>query len=77
VKRVIIFSLLLIVVGCDKKEQVKYVAETVYDDLSAKYEALEIENKLLKRQNQKLNNENEILKHDLEKYKDGFKSMYE
>ena len=30
-----------------------------------------------KKENIKLNNENELLKHDLEKYKNGFKSMYE
>ena len=76
-KKLIVFSILLLTVGCDKKEKVKYVAKSAYDELASKYKKLELEKKLLKRQNQKLNNENEILKHDLDKYKDGFKSMYE
>ena len=72
-----ILSVLFLIFGCDNKEKVKYVAQSTYDELLSKYEALELKNKLLKRQNQKLNNENEILKHNLDKYKDGFKSMYE
>ena len=76
-KKLIILSILFLIIGCDNKEKVKYVAQSAYDELSQKYEALELKNKLLTRQNQKLNNENEILKHDLDKYKDGFKSMYE
>ena len=76
-KQLLMLSFLLFFGACDNKDKAKYVAKSVYDELSNKYEQLELESKLLKRENRKLNNENEILKHDLDKYKDGFKSMYE
>jgi len=76
-KKILILSSLLFFGACNNKDKAKYVAKSAYDELSKKYEQLELENKLLKGENRKLNNENEILKHDLEKYKDGFKSMYE
>ena len=75
--RVVLFLLLLLSVGCDKKEQVKYVAQSAYDELELKYEKLTVENERLHLQNIKLNNQNELLRHDLEKYTNGFKSMYE
>jgi uncharacterized lipoprotein len=74
---VLIVLTLLILSACDTKEQVKYVAQSTYNDLAKKYKKLELKNRLLTKQNRQLNNENEILKHNLEKYKNGFKSMYE
>ena len=76
IKLMLIF-MLLFTFGCDNKDKVKYVTQSAYDELREKYETLELKNRLLKHKNEKLNNENEILKHDLDNYKDGFKSMYE
>ncbi len=73
----LIFAILVNFSACDTKEKVKYVAKSAYDELNSKYHELEVKNRLLEQQNIKLNNENEILRHDLEKYKNGFKSMYE
>ncbi len=73
----LMFAFLVSFSACDNKEKVKYVAQSAYDELNLKYKELELKNRLLKKENIKLNNENELLKHDLEKYKNGFKSMYE
>jgi len=70
-------SFILCTLGCDDKSKIKYVTQSVYNNLEKKYQNLEIKNKLLERKNKNLNNENEILKHDLQKYKNGFNSMYE
>ena len=62
--------ILFLILSCDDKAKVKYVAQSSYDKLATKYNNLKV-------QNQKLNRENEMLKHDLKKYKNGFKSMYQ
>ena len=68
---------MILTVGCSEKDKIEYVTQSAYDELSAKYKKLELKNRLLRQQNQKLKSQNEILKHDLDKYKDGFRSMYE
>ena len=73
----LLFAFSLNFSACDNKEKVKYVAKTAYDELNLKYKNLQLKNRLLKKENIKLNNENELLQHDLKKYKNGFKSMYE
>ncbi len=73
----LLFAFLLNFSACDDKEKIKYVAQSAYDELELKYKNLQLKNRLLQKENIKLNNENELLKHDLEKYKNGFKSMYE
>jgi len=70
-------SIIFILLSCDDKTKVKYIAKSSYDNLTSKYENIKRENQQLKRQNQKLKSQNETLKHDLKKYKNGFKSMYE
>ena len=72
-----ILILLLLVSACDNKEKVKYIAQSAYDELKSKYEKSVQENDRLKSKNIQLHNENELLTHDLKKYKNGFKSMYE
>ncbi len=73
----LIFTILVNFSACDTKDKVKYVTKSAYDELNSKYHELELKNRLLEQQNIKLNNENKILRQNLERYKNGFKSMYE
>ena len=75
--KVLLILVLFFMWGCDSKDQAKYVAKSAYSELELNYKKLTIENKILRSKNIKLNNQNELLKHDLEKYTNGFKSMYE
>lgn len=70
-------AIVFLILSCDDKSKIKYVAKSSYDNLALKYESLKSESQILKHKNRKLSSENEILKHDLQKYKNGFKSMYE
>ena len=71
------FFMLFFIWGCDSKDQAEYVAKSAYNELELKYKKLTIEHKILRSKNIKLTNQNKLLKHDLEKYMNGFKSMYE
>ena len=70
-------GVLLLSQGCDDKEKAKYVAQSTYNELESQLNQLKLKNQQLIQKNRRLQNENEILQHDLAKYKDGFKSMYE
>lgn len=68
---------ILIFVSCDSKDMAEYVAKSEYAKMENSYKQIKIENKELQRNNRILNSENDILKGKLEKYTNGFKSMYE
>ena len=73
----LLLSIIFVILSCDDKAKVNYVAKRSYDELSLKYENLQAKSKKIEGQNRRLKSENEMLKHSLQKYKNGFKSMYQ
>ena len=69
-------GIVFLIISCDDKAKVKYVAQSSYDALALKYDKLKVKSEKIDKQNRKLKSENEMLKHSLQKYKNGFTSMY-
>ena len=73
----IILGTICILSSCDSKEVAKGVAKSEYNELREQYHELQRSYKLKNAENRALKAENKILKGKLEKYANGFKSMYE
>ena len=69
----IILGTICILSSCDSKE----VAKGEYNELREQYHELQRSYKLKNAENRALKAENKMLKGKLEKYANGFKSMYE
>jgi len=70
-------SALFFMNSCDSKDVVEHVAKSKYEALQNRYDALDLKYERADRENRELKEENTRLKQKVNKYTNGFKSMYE